>query len=329
MYHMFPSQISTTLFHLRLLSRFHLRSLRHYFISDHYYMFPSQITATFCHLRSLPSQITLTCFHLRSPQHCVISDSLSLSLSHGSTGNMSPEVISQASYSTILTIAFDLRHRLEYLTFGDRERQLFNFRFVHRLYGERCTCKSCGASGAAHIPNESEHLNLSGYLMEWGVVGHIKGKCVCCGAPFSHYSCESHDICKLDPKFRIYGLELKYYSMKATHHSLLHNMMELVLLESIDDDKQRQEAFAAISSFMHLGVRRVSDLWCRPDYYQMRKDKFERWKQDTLLVPGSHPLIPPQSYRSYFEMYEMLSRSFVENRRRCCFRPRPHSICPR
>ena len=326
---MFPSQI--------IIARFHLRSLSHVSISDHYCMFPSQIIIAYLHLRLLSHVSISDHYHVSISDHCdtispqitTISDhhqmfpsqipttfnhpTLSLSLSCGSTDDMSPEVISQASYSTILTIAFDLRHRLEYLTFGDKERQLFNFRFLHRLYGERCTCKSCGASGAAHIPNESEHLNLSGYLMEWGVVGHIKGKCICCGAPFSHFSCESSDISKLDPKFRIYGIELKYYSMKATHHSLLHNMMELVLLESIDDDKQRQEAFAAISSFMHLGVKRVSDLWCRPDYYQIRKDKFERWKRDTLLVPGSHPLIPPQSYRSYFEMYEMLSRSFVEN----------------
>ena len=146
-----------------------------------------------------------------------------------------------------------------------------------------------------------------------GSGGAHQRKCVCCGAPFLHYSCKSCNICKLDPKFRIYGLELKDYSIKATHHSLLHNMMELVLLESIVDDKQRQEAFAAISSFMHLGVKRVSNLWCRADYYQIRRDKFERWKEDTLLGPGSHPLIPPQSHRSYFEMYEMLSRPFVEN----------------
>lgn len=227
---------------------------------------------------------------------------------------MSPEVLSQASYSTILTIAFDLRHKLEYLTFGNRERYLFYFRFLDVLYGERCICKWCGANGAAHVPIESDQVNLSGYLMEWGVVAHIKGKCVCCHAPFSHYSCTPSEVTKLNPKLKIHGIELKYYGQKANHQSILYNMMELVTLETIDDDKPRQDAFQAISSFMSLSVKRVSELWCKPEYYQIRKDKFERWKRETLLTPGHHPIVPPQAYRTYIELYELLTRAFVENR---------------
>ena len=227
---------------------------------------------------------------------------------------MSPEVISQASYSTILTVAFDLRHRLEYLSFSDRELSLFTYGFVNILYSEKRCCEYCGGHGAGHLPTRSDEVNLSAYVVENGIVGRVEGECVRCGGYYLHYSCDDATIPSLDESMRIYGLQMKYYALKIVHQELIHDMMDLILLEAMEAESSRSDGYSAIASFMIATAKRVSDMWCDPQSRELRQRKFDLLRREALFGSDHQPVLPAQAYESYLEPYEIVVKSFVENR---------------
>ena len=226
---------------------------------------------------------------------------------------MSPEIISQASYSTILTVAFDLRHRLEYLSFSDRELSLFTYGFANTLYSEKRRCEHCGGHGAGHLPTRSEEINLSAYVHEDSMVGRVEGECVRCGGYYLHYSCDDTTIPKLDESMRVYGLQMKYYALKVVHQELIHDMMDLILLEAMEGESSRSDGYTAIASFMMGAAKRVSAMWCEPRARELRKRRFERLRREALFGHDHQPVLPAQAYESYLEPYEIVVKTFVEN----------------
>ena len=226
---------------------------------------------------------------------------------------MSPEVISQGSYSTILTVAFDLRHRLEYLSFSDRELSLFTYGFVNILYSEKRCCQYCGGHGAGHLPTRSEELNFSAYVVENGIVGRVEGECVRCGGYYLHFSCDDALIPSLDENMRVYGLQMKYYALKVVHQELIHDMMDLILLEAMEGDTARSDGYSAIASFMVTTAKRVSEMWCNPEFGDLRRRWFEQLRREALFGSDHQPVLPAQAYESYLEPYEIVVKSFVEN----------------
>ena len=227
---------------------------------------------------------------------------------------MSPEVISQSSYSTILTVAFDLRHRLEYLSFTDRELSLFTYGFVNILYSEKRCCQYCGGHGAGHLTTRSEELNLSAYVVENGIVGRVEGECVRCGSYYLHFSCDDEIIPTLDENMRVYGLQMKFYALKVVHQELIHDMMDLILLEAMEGDTARSDGYSAIASFMVTTARSVSEMWCDPEMRDLRRRWYEQLRREALFGSDHQPLLPAQAYESYLEPYEIVAKSFVENR---------------
>ena len=193
----------------------------------------------------------------------------------------------------------------------DKDGSYFSYFFLEKIFGGTRKCRFCGAYGSGKVPR-SDKLEL--YVTESSVVGKQEVECVRCGKVDVITSCDRPEDVPSDQRLRIQGMEVRYYCKKITHFEVLHDLMELLHIAAIEDPKQRRDKHIEVSSFMMQKARRVCEEWCKAEYSELRYKKFLRLHEETLIKADHKAAHHPDASEEYKEMYQMMARSFRDNR---------------
>ena len=194
---------------------------------------------------------------------------------------------------------------------ADKDGNYFSYLFLDKIFGESRPCKNCGTRGGARLPDTENTLKL--YVIEEGIIGKHDIQCTVCKCVESLVSGEDPSLLPKDPRLEITGADLRELCKKITHFEVLHDIMEMLQIAAIEDQKTRRERHYDIAEFMICNARRVCEEWCRPENADLRQKKFLRLREEALLTRYK-PTFTPDTTEEYREMYDMMATSFRENR---------------
>ena len=188
----------------------------------------------------------------------------------------------------------------------------FSCLFLEKIFRESRKCKICGAKNAGK-PLTDDESSLELYVSEKGLCGRQSVICGECGGIEPVISTDTIAEIPDLPEFRIDGSGIRYYCKKVTHVEVLHDLMELLHIASLDNDKIRQQRHLEVAEFMLYNARKVCREWCKPESMELRLRKFIRLREEALLIRHKPAFLAEHS-EDYKGMYKMMAGSFRQHR---------------
>ena len=193
-----------------------------------------------------------------------------------------------------------------------KDGSYFSYMFLEKIFRESRKCKMCGARDSGK-PLTDDESSLELYVSEKGVCGRQSIICSACGGISPVISCETMVEIPDKPEFRIDGSTVRYYCKKVMHFDILHDLMELLHIAALENDKTRKQRHLDIAEFMLHNARKVCKEWCRPENTELRNKRFLRLREETLLIRYK-PIFMADHTEDYKEMYGMMAGSFRQHR---------------
>ena len=193
-----------------------------------------------------------------------------------------------------------------------KDGSYFSYMFLEKIFRESRKCKICGARNSGK-PLADDESSLELYISEKGVCGRQRIICSECGGIEPVISCETMAEIPDKPEFRIDGSTVRYYCKKITHYELLHDLMELLHIAALENDKARKQKHLEVAEFILHNARKICKEWCKPESTELRQKKFLRLREETLLVRHK-PVFTSDHNDEYKEMYHMMAGSFRQHR---------------
>ena len=210
----------------------------------------------------------------------------------------------------------ELHSRLMRVMALDVDEKYFSSVFFSRTFQEVKTCKECGFRGIMKKPARSYEVNTYGtgleiFVTDMGIVGKHQLECPKCAKMDAVWSYDTQE--PPSNTHSIFGLQVRYYTRKITHTTVLHDVMDLMKIEQMDNISKKKKRYEEIGEFMLKNARRVCDEWCSPDNAKLRKTKLIQLYDDTIFSIDQKPSYPSYMSEDNREIYDTTLESFLQN----------------